>query len=104
MLDEYREPLGTRIPQMDSTNGESQVKAAMPRYKASQPAGFFDASERIEQLRRMQDPVLRLQEAVDWELFRPTLEALVAIVPKGPGGQRPFDPSSSSQVPPDECQ
>ena len=32
----------------------------------------------------MQDPVLRLQEAVDWELFRATLEALVAIVPKGP--------------------
>jgi IS5 family transposase len=64
----------------------------MPRYKASQPAGFFDATERIEQLRRMRDPVLRLQEAVDWELFRPTLEALVAIVPKGSGGQRPFDP------------
>ena len=36
--------------------------------------------------------MLRLQEAVDWELFRATLEALVAIVPKGPGGQRPFDP------------
>jgi len=64
----------------------------MPRYKASQAAGFFDASDRIEQLRRMKDPVLRLQEAVDWELFRSTLEVLVAIVPKGPGGQRPFDP------------
>ena len=47
-------------------------------YKASQPAGFFAASDRIEQLRRMQDPVLRRQEAVDWELFRATLEALVA--------------------------
>ena len=64
----------------------------MPRYKASQPAGFFDAAERIEQLRAMQDPVLRLHEAIDWEWFRPTLEALVAITPKGPGGQRPFDP------------
>ena len=31
-------------------------------------------------------------EAIDWELFRPTLEALLAIIPKGPGGQRPFDP------------
>ena len=30
-------------------------------------------------------------EAIDWELFRPTLEALVAITPKGSGGQRPFD-------------
>ena len=40
----------------------------------------------------MQDPVLRLHAAIDWELFRPTLEAMVAITPKGPGGQRPFDP------------
>ena len=31
-------------------------------------------------------------EAIDWELFRPALEALVVIIPKGPGGQRPFDP------------
>ena len=64
----------------------------MPRYKASQPAGFFDAAERIEQIRLMQDPVLRLHEAVDWEWFRATLEGLVALVAKGPGGQRPFDP------------
>ena len=64
----------------------------MPRYKASQPAGFFDAAERIEQLREMQDPILRLHEAIDWEWFRPALEALVAITPKGPGGPRPFDP------------
>jgi transposase, IS5 family len=64
----------------------------MPRYKASQPAGFFDAQERIEQLRKLGDPILRLQEAIDWELFRPVLEELVAIEPKGPGGRPPFDP------------
>lgn len=40
----------------------------------------------------MDDPILRLHEAIDWELFRPTLESLVAVTPKGPGGQRPFDP------------
>ena len=56
----------------------------MPRYKASQPAGFFDAAERIEQLREMQDPILRLHEAIAWEWFRPALEALVAITPKRP--------------------
>jgi hypothetical protein len=49
----------------------------MPCDKASQPAGFFDVAERIEQLRAMQDLILRLHEAIDWELFRPTLEALV---------------------------
>ena len=38
----------------------------------------------------MHDPVLRLQEAVDWELFRPTLEALVAIVPQGPEDSAPL--------------
>jgi transposase, IS5 family len=64
----------------------------MPRYKASQPAGFFAADDRIEELREMGDPVLRLKEAIDWELFRPLLEKLVTITPKGIGGQRPFDP------------
>jgi transposase, IS5 family len=64
----------------------------MRHYKASQPAGFFAADDRIEELREMGDPVLRLKEAIDWELFRPLLEKLLAIIPKGPGGQRPFDP------------
>lgn len=64
----------------------------MPRYRASQPEGFFDAQERIEQLREMGDPILRLQEAIDWELFRPVLEKLVAVERKGPGGRPPFDP------------
>jgi IS5 family transposase len=64
----------------------------MPRYQASQPAGFFDAEERVEQLRKMGDPILRLREAIDWELFRPVLEKLVAVAPKGPGGRPPFDP------------
>ena len=41
------------------------VEKLMPRYKASQPAGFFDAQERVEQLRKMGDPILRLQEAKD---------------------------------------
>jgi IS5 family transposase len=64
----------------------------MRRYKENQPAGFFSAEERVEQLREMEDPVLRLKTVIDWELFRPTLEELTAIVPKGKGGQRPFDP------------
>jgi transposase, IS5 family len=64
----------------------------MGRYKESQPAGFFSAEERIEQLREMGDAVLRLKEAIDWELFRPVLEELTAMVPKGRGGQRRFDP------------
>ena len=64
----------------------------MRRYKASQAVGFFDAQERVEQLRQMGDPILRLREAVDWELFRPVLEQLVAVAPKGPGGRPRFDP------------
>ena len=35
-----------------------------------------------KELREMGDPVLRLKEAIDWELFRPLLEKLVAITPK----------------------
>jgi hypothetical protein len=64
----------------------------MPCYQASQPGGFFDAQERVAQLREMGDPILRLAGAIDWELFRPVLEKLVAVEPKGPGGRPPFDP------------
>jgi IS5 family transposase len=64
----------------------------MRRYKASQAVGFFDAEERVEQLRQMGDPILRLREAIDWELFRPGLEKLVTVAPKGPGGRPAFDP------------
>jgi IS5 family transposase len=68
------------------------VEKLMPRYKASQAVGFFDAEERVAQLRQAGDPILRLQEAIDWELFRPVVEGLVAVAPKGPGGRPPFDP------------
>lgn len=65
----------------------------MPRYKASQPPGFFDAQVRLDQLRDMQDPVLRLHDSLDWAaLFRDALEGMLVAVPKGPGGQPPFDP------------
>lgn len=40
----------------------------------------------------MEDPILRLHEAVDWEMFRATLTELTRVDAKGPGGQKPFDP------------
>jgi hypothetical protein len=60
----------------------------MARYKATQPAGFFDAHLRLEQLREMEDPILRLHEAVNWEMFRATLTELTRVDAKGPGGTK----------------
>jgi IS5 family transposase len=47
---------------------------------------------RLEQIRELEDPILRLHAAIDWDLFRPALTELTRKAPKGPGGQKPFDP------------
>jgi hypothetical protein len=44
---------------------------------AGQP-GFFDADERLRALSASGDPLDRLWAVVDFELFRPELEAVLA--------------------------
>lgn len=54
-------------------------------------AGFFDFDERLEQLNRAGNPLARLDELVDFESFRPTLEQLRDKPRKSPAGAKPFD-------------
>jgi len=53
--------------------------------------GFFDESDRLEELSRMGDPLEKLNKFIDWENFRTELTKAFIIVPKGPGGRPPFD-------------
>jgi IS5 family transposase len=53
--------------------------------------GFFDVDERLARLSGMGDPLERLAEAVDFEVFRPILDGAVACERKGPGGRPRFD-------------
>src|SRR5512135_1219844 len=53
--------------------------------------GLFDIEFRMEELTRNGDPLIRLNESVDWEVFRPELAIIREKERKGPAGRKPFD-------------
>ncbi len=53
--------------------------------------GFFDADERLKALSAAGDPLERLRAVVDFELFRPDLEAALARGDRSRGGRPPYD-------------
>jgi transposase, IS5 family len=57
---------------------------------AKQP-GFFDADERLQALSAAGDPLERLRAVIDFELFRPELEAALARADRSRGGRPPYD-------------
>jgi IS5 family transposase len=57
---------------------------------ADQP-GFFDVDERYATLSAAGDPLERLAAAVDFEVFRPVLEAALARSDRSRGGRPPYD-------------
>lgn len=65
---------------------------SMPAYKSPNQPGFFDAQDRLNDLLAMGDPLQRLDEVVDWKIFRPVLDKLPREEAKGPGGRPAFDP------------
>jgi IS5 family transposase len=64
----------------------------MKTYKASQTPGFFDVELRVQWLLAKGNPLSRLEAVIDWESFRPLLEAVLDKPAHGPGGPRPNDP------------
>jgi IS5 family transposase len=57
---------------------------------AGQP-GFFDWDERLRALSAAGDPLERVAAVVDFELFRPELEAALDRGDRGRGGRPPYD-------------
>ncbi len=54
-------------------------------------AGLFDWQTRFEQHSNSGDPLVKLNEIVDWEQFRKSLEAIRDIGRKSPAGRKPFE-------------
>jgi IS5 family transposase len=54
-------------------------------------AGLFDWQTRFEQLSNSGDPLVKLNEIVDWEQFRKPIETIKDIERKSPAGRKPFD-------------
>ena len=53
--------------------------------------GLFDESSRMEKLSKLGDSLVRLNQVIDWEQFRPILTDVLKKEPKGPGGRPPYD-------------
>ena len=54
--------------------------------------GLFDFDERLAELSAKGDDLERLNAVVDFEIFRPALEAAVPRADRSKGGRPPFDP------------
>ena len=57
----------------------------------SRPPSFFDTDDRLRSLSEVGDPPERLSTVIDFELFRPELEAVLARRDRGKGGRPPYD-------------
>jgi transposase, IS5 family len=57
----------------------------------AQQKGFFDEDFRLEKISKQGDPLKKLDEYIDWEMFRPILKKAFRKEAKGPGGRPPFD-------------
>jgi transposase-like protein DUF772 len=53
--------------------------------------GFFDIDERYAALSAAGDPLQRLAAVVDFEVFRPVLDAALARSDRAKGGRPPYD-------------
>ncbi len=54
-------------------------------------SGFFDTDDRLRWLSEAGDPLERLAAVVDFELFRPELEAALKRSDRAKGGRPPYD-------------
>lgn len=53
--------------------------------------GLFDYENRMEKLSQIACPLERLNERIDWEMFRPQLEEVFTREAQGPGGRPRYD-------------
>lgn len=54
-------------------------------------SGLFDWQRRFDQLEKGGDPLIKLNEVINWEIFRPELERLRNKDRKSNAGRKPFD-------------
>ena len=53
--------------------------------------GLFDKEDRLEKLSQLGDSLVRLNNVIQWEMFRPILSQSLLKESKGPGGRPPYD-------------
>lgn len=63
----------------------------MKTFKRSKAVGFFDEDFRLSKLTELGDPLMRLSQGIDFEMFRAVLVKKLHVEPRGAGGRRPYD-------------
>lgn len=63
----------------------------MKRFKRHRDYGFFDQDIRLSKLSQLGDPLERLNDGIDFEIFRNILTERLSIDAKGKGGRPPYD-------------
>ena len=63
----------------------------MKTFKRHRDYWFFDQDIRWSKLSQLGDPLEKLNNGVNFEMFRATLEDGLSKEPKGPGGRPPYD-------------
>jgi len=63
----------------------------MKKFKRHKDYGFFDQDIRLSKLSQLGDPLERLAQGIDFELFRSFLTSRLEQKSKGPGGRPPYD-------------
>lgn len=53
--------------------------------------GLFDEQDKMDRISKLGDPLERLNQSIEWSLFRPLLNGVFAKEAKGPGGRPGFD-------------
>jgi transposase, IS5 family len=62
----------------------------MAKYQA--PRGFFDEQETLQKLNKLNDPLVKLNTYIDFEVFRDALNTIYQkVAPKSNAGAKPFD-------------
>lgn len=63
----------------------------MKKFKRHRDYGFFDQDIRLTKLSELGDPLEKLNNHIDFELFRDLLETKLSKIAKGKGGRKPYD-------------
>ena len=63
----------------------------MKKFKRHKDYGFFDQDIRLSKLSKLGDPLERLAQGIDFELFREFLNSKLIKLAKGPGGRPGYD-------------
>ncbi len=54
-------------------------------------ASLFDEEFKLNRISQLGDPLEKLNKCIEWNIFRPILNKVMAKEAKGPGGRPPFD-------------